>query len=285
MIITALYGKPTEHSVSPQLFSFYAKHFRLEYSHLKIDIKKAELENAIKSVRLLKFAGVNITLPYKQDVIAYLDKLDSTSKQLGAVNTIVNKNGILIGYNTDWYGAVKQIETLLSRKISNSDKALVIGTGGAARAVIFGLLKYTSNITVMYRNPASVRTISIKKSFLNKVKFLKIESDKIAIHLNKANIIFNTTSCGMKPNYNDSIFSKEFFMQNKKLINGKYFFDSIFNPKKTKFLTLAENNGAKVLGGIDWMVYQGVKAFQLWTGKKIPIKLIKPAKNILERLL
>lgn len=284
MIVTALIGYPTDHSVSPALFSIYAAEHNLEYSHIKLNITKDNLEDVIRCLPKYGFAGVNITLPYKMDVIPYVNALSPEIKKIGAVNTITVRKSILTGYNTDMYGAISTIEEALKRKISSDDNVVIFGTGGAARAVLAGVLQYTHNVTVIFRQPASQRTRSLQNDF-KKVAFLGRENIKEVLNvLSGATIVCNATSVGMNPDIAVSPLSNEVLDQ-LGTFKGKLFFDVIFNPAKTKFLIDAENNGAKVIGGKNMMVYQGVKAFELWTGKKVGKQSIKKAQEKLNSLL
>jgi shikimate dehydrogenase len=283
MEITALLGYPTAHSVSPKLFSIYANDLRLEYSHLKIDVTPGNLKHALSSVRKLGFVGLNITLPYKMEVIKYLDSLDKQSKEIGAVNTIVIRKGRMRGYNTDSYGAVRAIR---DHTTITSKKALVIGTGGAARAIISGLMSENAQVVVIFRQPKSQRTKGMMKSFRNKVRFVDIKDTQLLIQtISQSDIVCNATSCGMSPNSKYSPISHDLL---KKASRGtdfskKLFFDAIFNPYETAFLRNAKKLGADIQGGTEMMIYQGIKAFELWTSKAVNKKSIQKAKVVLKR--
>lgn len=285
MIITALIGFPTSHSVSPALFSIYAKEFDLEYSHLKIDVSAKNLGKAIEAVRVLDIKGLNVTLPYKMDVIRYLEVVDDGAIEVGAVNTIVNKNGILYGYNTDSYGALTSIKDHLPELASK--KVLIFGTGGAARALVTGFLKYKTSITVVYRDPKSVRTKSIVKSFNKKVKFIVNSELNLIQGISESDIICNATSCGMVPQLTKSPVSYGVLKKTSSIsdFSSKLFFDTIFNPYQTRFLNESKKLGADVQGGTEMMIYQGVKAFELWTGYKVSRKSTEKAKKVLRRYL
>lgn len=151
MITTALIGSPVDHSVSPVLFKLYADEHGLEYAHSKFDVKAEDLRRVIKSLSAFGFAGVNITLPYKADVITYLDTLSPEAKAIGAVNTIKIINGKLEGYNTDAFGALRAIEKAAEREVSSADKVVIFGTGGASRAVVWVLLQKGAHVTVVFR--------------------------------------------------------------------------------------------------------------------------------------
>ena len=286
MITTALLGNPTSHSVSPHLFSIYAKEHNLEYSHLKIDVEPGRLLRILEAVKLLGFKGLNITLPHKSEVIKYLDEIDPQAQKIGAVNTIVIKGKKLCGYNTDIYGAVKAIEERLKREINNKDKSLVIGTGGAARAIIQGLLQRNSSVAVCYREPKSIRTTSMIKDFNEKVKFIKSSTELVKI-ISETNIICNATSAGMFPHVNELPIKRNYLIEasSQNDFSKKLFFDAIFNPYQTLFLKIAEKLGTKTQGGTEMMVYQGVVAFELWTGLQVSEKSINLAKKTLKNLL
>lgn len=284
MIVTALIGYPTDHSVSPALFSIYAAEHKLEYSHIKLNITKDNLEEVIRCLPKYGFAGVNITLPYKMDVIPYVDALSPEIKKIGAVNTITVNDNVLTGYNTDMYGAISTIEEALTRQMNSNDNVVIFGTGGAARAVLAGVLQHTTNVTVIFRQPMSHRTKSLQSDF-DRVTFLDYENTKEVLSvLSRATIVCNATSVGMNPDVAVSPLSNE-ILNEVGSFTDKLFFDVIFNPAKTKFLIDAENNGAKVIGGINMMVYQGVKAFELWTGKEVGMQSIKKAQEKLNSLL
>lgn len=285
MIITALIGLPTGHSVSPALFSIYAKFSGLEYSHLKIDVLPKDLKKALEASKTLNFSGLNITLPYKMDVIRYLDYVDKEALKIGAVNTIVNKKGKLYGFNTDSYGAITSIKD--HSKIA-SKKAVVLGTGGAARALVAGLLAGgCARVVVVYRKPKSFRTKGIMKDFKGKVEFITYHDKNLIKILSDANIICNATSCGMVPKSAESPISYEALKEVS--LNGdfsrKLFFDAIFNPYETQFLKNAKKLGADIQGGTEMMIYQGVRAFELWTGKKVSRKSVAEAKKVLRKYL
>jgi len=285
MIITALIGFPTKHSVSPALFSLYAGQFGLEYVHLKIDVLPKNLKKTICSVKILGIRGLNVTLPYKMSIIKLLDIVDKKALKIGAVNTIVNKNGKLYGYNTDSYGAITSIKSHISSL--NSKKIVIFGTGGAARALISGFLDNGSSVTISYRNHKSLNTMRCLEDFGGKIKFIENNKLNLTNAISDADIICNATNCGMTPNSNNSPLTKSILRESahQSAFNKKLFFDVIFNPYKTKFLEDAENLGASIQGGTEMMIYQGVEAFKLWTGLQVNSYTIARAKSVLQKKL
>ena len=278
MITTALIGSPVDHSVSPKLFKLYADEYNLEYTHSKFDVKAGDLETVIKSLSAYGFAGVNITLPYKADVIPYLDSISPEAKAIGAVNTIKVSDGKLEGYNTDAFGALRAIEKAAEREVSSSDKAIVFGTGGASRAVVWALLQKGAQVTVVFRNPESRRTETIKKDFSDRIVFVNYSS-LTAEQLSEYTIICNTTSAGIHPLNDDAPLEFGNF-DNIDLI-GVIVFDAVFNPVITKLQKWAESKGATVAFGIDMMIFQGIVAFEYWTGKKVSNETVQNATDVL----
>lgn len=278
MITTALIGSPVDHSVSPILFRLYADEHGLEYAHSKFDVKADNLETVIKSLGAYGFAGVNITLPYKADVIPFLDTISPEAQAIGAVNTIKVNNGKLEGYNTDAFGALRAIEKASEREVSASDKAIVFGTGGAARAVVWALLQKGAQVTVVFRNPESHRTETIKRDFADRVEFLD-SNTLTAEQLAEYTIICNTTSAGMHPLDDDAPI--EFNNLENVDLAGVIVFDAVFNPVITKLQKWAESKGATLAFGIDMMVFQGIVAFEYWTGKRVSEETVQKATDIL----
>lgn len=278
MITTALIGLPVDHSVSPTLFKLYADEYGFEYAHSKFNVKVKNLETVIKSLSAFGFAGVNITLPYKVEVIPYLNSISPEAKAIGAVNTIKVNNGKLEGYNTDAYGSLRAIEKATERELSANDIAIVFGTGGAARAVVWSLVERGVKVTVVHRKPESYRTQTIRRDFADRVWFIsydKLTPEDIA----KCSLLCNTTSAGMYPKDDETPINLDRF--EKLNLTGVIVFDVIFNPVTTKLQVWAKEKGATLAYGIDMMVYQGVIAFEYWTGKKVSGETAQKAANIL----
>jgi shikimate dehydrogenase len=273
MLYSALLGNPVDHSISPTLFKIFAEKAGIEYAHLKINIpSKDRLHDSLVMLKDLGFCGINVTLPYKLDVKKELDEISVEANKIGAVNTVVFKKNKMIGYNTDAKGALLTIEKKL-RPVLKSDKILVIGAGGAARAVIFELFKKCKNVTILNRNMEEANEVSRDFSFgSNKINVEILSDENLEKKLKECNFIINTTSVGMYPMNNDRIISKKVFSKVKNF-KGKYFFDVIFNPYKTTFLIDAEKRGARISSGTYMMIYQAIYAFKLWTG--IDLKELK----------
>lgn len=275
MQFSALLGNPVEHSVSPNVFLEFARRHGIEYSHLKLHVSSEDqLELYLKSLQSIGCCGLNITLPYKISIMKCLDEVDHTAQSIGAVNTVVFKNEKLFGYNTDGLGALQAIEKKL-RKISENDNVLVLGSGGAARAIIHAIYQITDKVVVFSRDTIEASKLSKDISSTDKdpiiYKHLHHQDD-LKEYLKETDYLINATPVGMNPNINESIITYETFNQLTRVrdLNSLYVFDAVFNPHTTKLLKLANEAGSNVCSGIWMLIYQAVLAFELWTGKHVP---------------
>jgi len=283
MIVTCLIGDPVAQSVSPYMYNYFAQRAGFDYySHIKLRVfsdDKRNLPKALGAVKTLSFSGINITIPYKIEVMKYLDEIDSRAKAAGAVNTIINKNGKLIGYNTDGIGALLAIESRL-KKIKSNDRVVVFGAGGAARAIVATISQKTKKIIVLNRKDDFHLAESLKnnlKKVKSQIEILPIIHKNIIKSFSDADFVINATSVGMFPNNKDSILSPAQLSEInlKSPLKNKYFFDAVFNPYTTAFLTMAKKYGANICQGLYMTIYQGAASFELWTGEKIVQKDIE----------
>lgn len=290
-IMTCLIGDPVEYSVSDVMFQYFAKLTGIEnYNHLKFKVAKTNSKNlkiAMKGVSVFGIAGANITLPYKESAIRYLDTVDKTVRLVGAVNTVVNKKRKLIGYNTDGHGAIKAIETKL-RPFKNTDKVVVLGTGGAARAII-GSLPRVFHLIMLSRISDFNRAEKLKEDFTKlgfKIEIKSLTDKNIVSAIREADFVINATPVGMYPKSNNSLINKDHLNNvGKSTIRDIMFFDVVFNPFETKFLKLVKQYGAKTCPGIYMMIYQGVKAFELWTGKTVSEENVEKISRFLQKII
>jgi shikimate dehydrogenase len=288
MRYSALIGNPTEHSISPLLFEWISEQLSqpIEYKHLKIDISQtSELSPALKAFQTLKFCGLNVTLPYKLDVISILDKLDDSISSIGAVNTVVfdTKKNLSIGYNTDWYGIYRPLSGVIAEY--QKKKALVFGTGGAARAAIYAVLELgIKDVVVLYRIAESNRTKSLQNQFSDKTTIRFDVYEGIVQHIDTADIIINATSTGMVGQDAKTPFALD-LLKNHEDLSRKIFFDCVFNPVNTPLASYFKSSGARTIDGLWMMIYQGLYAFMLWTGNDVLNTLTEDNLLILHKLL
>jgi len=267
--ICGIIGDPIEHTMSPVMHNAAFKNRGVDYVYLAFRVKKEELGKAIEGMRALDIRGLNITIPHKVTVIPFLDELDPLADKIGAVNTIVNDNGVLRGYNTDATGF---LHALRERGVEPEGKSVVIlGAGGASRAISFILAERGSSLVILNRtwDKAKICADRISETFQRKATALKLNRENLAAALSQADILVNATSIGMSPNINETPVTSNL------LKSGLVVFDIVYNPIKTRLRREAEAAGATVISGLDMLVWQGALAFEKWTGLKAPVELMR----------
>jgi len=267
--VCGIIGDPIEHTMSPVMHNAAFKNKDVDYVYLAFRVKKEELGKAIEGMRALNIRGLNITIPHKVAVIQFLDELDHLADKIGAVNTVVNDNGVLRGYNTDATGFLK---ALRERGIEPEGKNVVImGAGGASRAISFILAERGSSLVILNRtwNKAKICADRISEIFQSEATALKLNRENLAAALSQADILVNASSVGMSPNINETPVTSNL------LKPGLVVFDIVYNPIKTRLRREAEAAGATVIGGLDMLVWQGALAFEKWTDLKAPVELMR----------
>ena len=269
--IYGLIGNPVEHSVSPSMHNAAFGKMGLDCAYIPFRVEKESLAAAINAVKALNMGGLNVTIPHKVAVIPFLDELEPLAQKIGAVNTIINDDGNLKGYNTDAGGF---LNALLQKGVEpRAKKAVVIGAGGASRAISFTLMEMGAEIVILNRRQeigwAVELAAAISDSFKKEVKALELNNDNLTAALDSADILVNATSVGMSPDANQSPVPS--MLLKAQLV----VFDAVYNPLKTRLLAEAESSGALTVSGIDMLVWQGALAFELWTGVKAPIDIMK----------
>ncbi|MBT5988488.1 shikimate dehydrogenase [bacterium] len=255
--ICALLGNPVEHSMSPAMHNALFHKFGLNYRYLCFRVEPSQLKEGVHAIRTLNFLGANVTVPYKQSVIPYLDKLDPIAEKIGAVNTIVNHQGTLTGYNTDWLGFTNSLEEVYSLK---NKKVVLVGAGGAARAIIYGLQKRGAKLTILNRtlDKAAKLGQEFDCAYGNLQELPKITAD----------VLVNATIIGMSP------FTKTSILEEKNIKHFKVVYDTIYNPLETQLLKFAQKQELICLNGLKMLVYQGGAAFKLWTQQEPDLNLM-----------
>ncbi len=269
--ICGLIGDPVEHSMSPAMHNSAFENKGIDYVYLPFRVEKEQLGRAISGVRALNIRGVNVTIPHKVSVIPLLDELDPLAERIGAVNTIINNDGVLKGYNTDAHGFLK---AMLERGISPEGKRVVIlGAGGASRAISFILAEKGANLVILNRQLeidwAVELASSISRAFGREVKALELNEPNLKQALENGDILVNATSIGMSPNTDETPVAAGVLKADLVV------FDIVYNPLKTRLLAEAEDAGARAISGIEMLVWQGALAFEMWTGSKAPVELMK----------
>lgn len=272
--IVGIFGYPIEHTFSPLMHNAAFSALGLDYCYIPFEVRPEDLKSAVESIRALNIKGVNITVPHKEAVIKYLDELSKEAKLIGAVNTIENKNGKLIGHNTDGRGFIKSLLEDAKTKVKGK-KVLLLGAGGAGKGVAVSCaLEGASEIIIANRTIKKAEELAkyLKRNF-KKTKFLSIplERHKISNAIVKTDILINSTSVGLKGKGLLPVSQKEL---HKNLV----VYDLIYNPQITPLLKVARMAGLKkAVNGIGMLIHQGALAFQIWTGKKPPVDVMKRA--------
>ncbi|MFC2007481.1 shikimate dehydrogenase [Chloroflexota bacterium] len=270
-IICGVIGDPIEHTMSPVMHNAAFEEMGMDYSYLPFRVSKEDLGKAIAGMKALNIRGLNVTIPHKVAVIPLLDELDPLARQIGAVNTIVNDNGVLTGHNTDASGF---LQALLEKGVEPSGKnVVVLGAGGASRAISFILAERGAGITILNRQLeldwAEELAQRISKAFKKEVSALELNEKNMSSVLGNADILVNATSAGMHPDENETPLPARLHR------SDLFVFDVIYNPVKTRLLREAEEAGAVTIGGLDMLVWQGALAFEKWTGRQAPLELMK----------
>jgi len=263
---TALYcvlGDPVAHSLSPVMHNRAFAHHSLNAVYLAFRV--TELEAAIGGLRALDIRGASITLPHKSRVMAYLDDIDPVAAEIGAVNTIINEKGRLIGKNSDVSGAV---EALRAKTDPAAKKVLILGAGGAARAVGYGVRSAGSRVTIANRSPEAGAALAADLE----VDFLPL-ADAIPDHFD---ILINTTPVGMHPTHAVSPIPGD------RLSTDMVVMDIIYNPLETRLLKAARRAGCRTIDGLAMFVNQGARQFEWWTGREAPVNLMRQV--VMEKL-
>ena len=245
-------GNPIKHSLSPTLHNYWFKKYNIDAEYSIIDIKDSQLTEVIDKIKNKSLCGINITLPYKQKIVPYVDVLVNDAEKTSSVNTVyLDIQNTIIGENTDVFG----LQAAYLKEVDNAQnkKALVIGAGGVSPSVILSLQKSgVNNISITNRTPE--KCIFLKKKF---IKLKIIEWNMLKTEIKNFDIIVNATSLGLK---NSEDFDFDFETNKSNLI----YIDTIYNPLETKTLKYLKNQNTKVFNGLEMFIYQGQKAFYLW---------------------
>ncbi len=261
-------GHRISHTLSPVMHMTAFKKLNLDYDYGVLDVVPEMLPNLIASLRALNFRGANVTVPYKEKVIPLIDEISEEARIIGAVNTIVNNNGRLVGYNTDTHGLFNSLAAY-SGEIKNSHVS-VFGAGGAARATVYAIAKFfaPNRIMIANRTPENARSIAEEFAPLFPLtKFFFTNDDEIILReLSVASLIVNTTPVGMKPLVGFHPMPVKAHIQKHQIV-----LDIVYNPLETALLKIAHSAGARSVSGIEMLLGQGAKAFELFTHNVFPM--------------
>lgn len=274
--LLGLIGSPVGHSGSPAMYNYCFEKLGLDYAYLAFDIKVDEVEKAIEAIKTFRMRGCNVTMPCKNETVKYMDELSPAARIIGAVNTIVNEDGRLIGHITDGKGFV---DNLRDHGVEIAGKKIIVCGGGGAAAAI--------QVQCALEGAKEISVFNIKDAFFERTLQLaeKIRQEKPECIVNvydiadiekmreeiaSSDILANATIVGMKPMDNESVV-KDVTMYHPGLV----VVDAVYNPKKTKMLREAKAAGCTCIDGQGMLVWQGAEAFKLYTGQEMPVQEVK----------
>jgi len=270
--LIGIIGHRIAHTLSPAIHTAAFKALDLPFLYGVFDVAPEFLAPLIGSMRRSGYAGANVTIPHKQAVIPLLDDVHDDAATLGAVNVIVNRNGKLIGYNTDML-AIKHVLEPSGEKLRNSS-VVILGAGGGARAAVYAVSKFFSPRSVLVYNRSTDRAEKMTRDFRKifpKIAYERIpDPERLTTALAESVLIMNATSVGMKPNVDALPLPGTITFSNQQII-----FDIIYNPVETALLRLARVHGVQTINGVEMFLRQAAYAFELWTGKIFPMEVAR----------
>lgn len=269
--VVGILGDPISHTASPRMHAAAYNALGLDFMYVPFHVKSEGLGKALDGIRNLNIVGVNVTIPHKESVIPFLDKLDPTAQKVGAVNTIVNENGVLTGYNTDGDGFCYAL--LHEANFSLEGKSVaVIGAGGSAKAIANAMLNQKiKSLFILNRNTDRARQLATLLSFSScPITVLDWEDSDISDVLSSCDLVVNTTPAGMAPDMETLPIRDVSWMH-----SGQLICDIIYTPSVTVFLKHAKTKGALTLNGAGMLAGQGVLAFEKFTGQTVPYAVMR----------
>lgn len=273
--LTGLLGSPVSHSISPAMHNEAFKQLNLDYVYLAFDVKLEKLDSAVEGLRAMNVRGFNLTMPHKNAMCALCDSLSPAAEIIGAVNTVVNENGHLIGYTTDGTGYMRALKE--DGHDITGKKMTLLGAGGAATSIfVQAALDGVSEISIFNRrSPFWERAQNIIHTLAERTncKITLYDYDDPAIlkrEISESAILTNGTSVGMAPNIEQSLITDTSVFHKDLIVS-----DVIYNPRETLLLKQAKKAGCKTQNGLYMLLYQGAEAFKLWTGQEMPVEIIK----------
>lgn len=269
--ITGLLGYPLNHTFSPAMQNAAFGNKGINYVYLPIEVKPDNFETVVKGIKNMNFDGFNVTIPFKVEIMKYLDEVDELAKRIGAVNTVLIRDGKLKGYNTDGRGFLRSLEEALGIGVINNKSIFILGSGGAARGICM-ILAMEGAKKIVICNRTHEKAVALAKDVNRYVAgssiAITMEYKDMAEAIKDADVLINTTSVGTFPKVDEVPIDVS--LLNEKLAVC----DVVYNPRKTKLLIEAEKLGCKTMSGLGMLVYQGAEAFELWTGEDAPVEVM-----------
>ncbi|MEM2901758.1 MAG: shikimate dehydrogenase [Candidatus Bathyarchaeia archaeon] len=265
--LCCLIGDPVEHSVSPAMHNSAYQALGLNYVYLAVKVRRNTLKTAVEGLKALNVRGINVTTPHKVSIIPILDEVDEEAQSIGAVNTVLNEEGLLKGYNTDAAGALKAIG---EEKIEGKN-VVILGAGGAARAIATAVSGRCSKLTILNRTKSKAKRLAKKISEKTGLKTGWGSLGDAARWMNDCQVLINATPVGMHP------YTEASPIQAKWLKKGMTVFDAVYNPSETKLLRNARARGAEAISGLEMLVQQAAGSIKIWFNLEPNVELMRRA--------
>ncbi len=261
----AVIGDPIDHSLSPTIHNAAYRELELECSYIAYRVNKGDLGTGIESLKKIKIAGFNVTIPHKIEMMRYLDNIDDTCKKIGAVNTVLNDDGILRGFNTDMDGFLEPIKRK-EIQIKNS-KILLLGAGGASRAIVAGFQKENAdNIVIANRTKENGEELAKFSEHIG-LKSRSINLEEMKVLDSKFDFIVNASSLGLNDEKN--------IIPNSLMDDQTTVYDIVYKPLKTNLINIAKEKKCSVVYGYEMLLGQAIRSFEIWLDKKAPYEVMK----------
>jgi len=262
--VYALIGDPVDHSLSPIIQNVAFRSAGIDAVYVALHVTRRSLRDAIKGLRASSVKGFNVTAPHKVTVQLHLDMIEPSADAIGSVNTVINENGKLRGYNTDGVGALRALEE--AGESPDGKSVLIFGAGGASRAIAYTLAHHASSIRLVNRTLANSKQLAlrIRRKLHIDVEYASMSDRMLKDFVEQANIVINASSMGMEGVSIPPVAAEW-------LRHDQCVFDIVYKPLHTGLLEIASLAGAKSLNGLDMLVNQGACAFELWTERRAPI--------------
>jgi shikimate dehydrogenase len=269
--VCAVIGDPVEHSLSPIMHNAAFQHLKLDFVYVAFRVKKEELKDAVRGIRSLNIKGLNVTMPHKTAIIKYLNDIDPAAEAIGSVNTVLNKDGRLIGFSTDGVGALNALKN--NQIEPKGKKLLLLGAGGAARAIAFQFAPEVEELRILNRTGGKAKKLAkfLQENFGGKIVGEKLKPSLLEGWLRDTDILINATSVGMHPNSDQTLVKREWLRPTMAVM------DIVYNPLETRLIKDAKAVGAKVVYGTELLVFQGAASFEIWFGHQAPVNVMREA--------
>jgi len=261
----AVIGDPIEHSLSPTIHNAAYRELEIDCTYIAYRVTQGELATGIESLKKIKISGFNVTIPHKVEMMKYLDNLDDNCKRIGAVNTVLNDDGILRGFNTDMDGFLEPLKRK-EIEIKNS-RVLLLGAGGAARAIVAGFQKENAKeITIVNRTKSKGEQLSIFSSELG-LNSVSKSIEEMKNFDSKFDIVVNASSLGLRNEKN--------IIPSRLLDEQTTVYDIVYRPIKTDLINIAKENKSRIIFGYEMLLGQAIRSFEIWLDKQAPYEAMK----------